>query len=65
MNHAELQAIVNENMDNALDNAPEFIKTASNLAIAEDMLEYCADFEFLDLSPDDLVPFIETWWNKV
>ena len=64
-----LQELVHEALDNAMDNGyfekGMSLHGLSNEEVAEDMLELDASFEEIDAGVEDLVPHIQSWWQKV
>lgn len=63
----QLHQLVHEALDNALANG-HFDKGMSlhglsNEEIAEDLVMYDADLEGYE--PEELVPHIQSWWQKV
>ena len=66
---ANLQALVHESLDNAMENGyfePGMsLHGLSNEELAGDMLDYDATFGNLDVEIEDLVPHIQTWWQKL
>lgn len=62
-NAAEVQALVNENLGNGIDNHYSDLNTWSANEIALDLVAYSSDFDHLE-DHKVLIPFIKVWQRR-
>jgi hypothetical protein len=62
MTERTLKQKVIDNLENALENGYDFTNWNSD-NVADDMLTY-ADYDFIGVEPEEVIPLIEEWQNE-